>query len=172
MIWDSSLVSRVKPYDEGYWTPVFPKLGTTWNVKMKTVHGEKDRTKLVFWHKLVLAGVLAGVHPWFWICLTSAFTWFVHFLHQIKSCQNKILWNLVNCYPVSLNTTPFLTLQLHSNWGWNMDYVIKLGLKYKVTSRKHFENFGYSQWEHFPNQVYNSNSTHTKYLDLQHYSYP
>jgi hypothetical protein len=96
------------------------------------------------------------------------------FIFFIKSSlvRIKILWNLVNCYPVSLNTTTFLTLLLHSNWGWNRDYVIKLGLKYKVTSRKHFENFGYSQWGHFPNQVYNSNSTHTKYLGLQHYSYP
>jgi hypothetical protein len=37
--------------------------------------------------------------------------------------------NLVNCYPV------LITFHLYSNWGWNRDLMVKLGLKQRVTSR-------------------------------------
>jgi hypothetical protein len=58
-----------------------------------------------------------------------------------QSCQNKILQNLVNWYPVLFNSTQFgLTLYDEHpnwgwNWGWNWDYSVKLGIKHRVTLR-------------------------------------
>jgi len=60
-----------------------------------------------------------GFHPQFWICLTCGS---YSSLNQRKSCQDKIVANLVNWwYPISLSTTHFpsttITLKLRMKQG-------------------------------------------------------
>jgi len=50
-------------------------------------------------------------------------------MRSCKSCELMIP-SFINWYPVSL------TLQLHSNWGWNRDYKVKLGPKVRVNFLK------------------------------------
>jgi hypothetical protein len=67
---------------------LWAKLGTQPKVKMKTIW--KKRNQLFFSFKLVLIGVSP---PQFWICPNNLC---IHILHYIKTCQHKILQNLVN----------------------------------------------------------------------------
>jgi hypothetical protein len=104
----------------GILAPVSSKLGMKWEVRMKTVHrgGKKTGTKLVSSPKLEF-------HPHFWISLA-----FVPSLVWKWSLLRVRSANLLNWYPV------LLTLQLNSNWGWSMHYIVKRGPKDRVTLQR------------------------------------
>jgi hypothetical protein len=82
----------------------------------------KKGTKLVVWIKSVLAGVSPPTQ--FWICLTCRST-AARIVHYIKVSSEQDPANLLNWYSVSWTST-FADFTLHSNWGWNTEYRIKL----------------------------------------------
>ncbi len=129
-----------------YWAPVLPKEMKS-KVRMKIV----DRKGNTYIHVCVCVCVYKGYQTgfltnwsslefrpqFFWIYLTCTFT-VASILHQMKSCWNKsckscgLIPSFIKLYPVAL------TVWLYSNWGWNRDQRVKLGLKDSVTWRINF----------------------------------
>jgi hypothetical protein len=92
-----------------YWALVFLKLGTKWEVRMKTLHmrGENQGPNYYF-HPNWSSGEF---YPQFRICLTCVLN-SAHILYWIKPCKNKIL-------QIFWTNTQFreLVINFHSLYG-------------------------------------------------------
>ncbi len=107
----------------GYCVPVLPKLETKSKVTMKIIHSEKRGDQICF---LTQIGPHRSFTPSFGFALPAPSLLPVFFINssldRTKSCNScELILSFIEWDPGLLTT-----LYLHSNWGSNRDYRVKL----------------------------------------------